>query len=355
MALDLHDWWTSDPQERFWIEVTGRKDLGADLKAPQTNESSKPFWGYSLINHVQAGDVIFHYDRGAEEQAIVAVSVATGDHWEDSIMWAARGSYARNAGIEPHIRPGYYAGLERFRSITKPVTLNDIRDKTGSIQRGLRKLEAQYKKPLYFPFESGKSRPTRPLQGYLFKLPRFFVELFDELGSAYGESLVPSENKSRVGSEYRRPDEETTIGSMDPFTVDPAVVERGTRAHAATQNVLADSLLVNGIEPLSPGAGDPNFDLAWRQNGELWVAEVKSLTDENEEKQLRLGLGQLLRYQHLLQMKEERIVHALLFVERQPSEPSWEKLCHGLGIQLAWPSYPDGLGADLFSGVKLTY
>lgn len=34
-----------------------------------------------------------------------------------------------------------------------------------------------------------------------------------------------------------------------------------------------------------------NFDIARRQRGTVFVAEAKSITNENEEEQLRLGLG----------------------------------------------------------------
>ena len=40
--------------------------------------------------------------------------------------------------------------------------------------------------------------------------------------------------------------------------------------------------------------------MAWQKDGTVFVAEVKSITAENEEHQLRVGLGQVLRYrQHL--------------------------------------------------------
>src|SRR5690348_464379 len=97
-------WWKPFAAERYWLEVTDRTDLGANLKAPQTNERGEPFWSYSLIREVRSGDVVFHYRRG--EAAITASSMATGKVWEDLIVWAARGTYARDAGIQPHARPG---------------------------------------------------------------------------------------------------------------------------------------------------------------------------------------------------------------------------------------------------------
>jgi len=64
------------------------------------------------------------------------------------------------------------------------------------------------------------------------------------------------------------------------------------------------------------------------------VAEVKSITAENEEQQLRLGLGQVLRYrQRLAALGHDRVV-AVLVPERQPRDPSWHELCQDLGVVL---------------------
>jgi hypothetical protein len=73
-----------------------------------------------------------------------------------------------------------------------------------------------------------------------------------------------------------------------------------------------------------------------RACGALHVAEVKSITTANEEKQLRLGLGQVLRYRHLLSYGGRRVV-ACLVAERQPTDASWTALCTELGITLMWP------------------
>ena len=51
------------------------------------------------------------------------------------------------------------------------------------------------------------------------------------------------------------------------------------------------------------------------------MAEIKSITADNEEEQLRLGLGQVLRYrQRLLALGHECVV-AVLVPERQPHDP----------------------------------
>ena len=93
--------------------------------------------------------------------------------------------------------------------------------------------------------------------------------------------------RGRCGQRPRRGvptrDEDVSVGTRDPFAVDPALVERGLRGHARTQNALATFVRSRGGSPRSPRPDEPNFDLAWELDGVTWVAEVKSTTDANEE------------------------------------------------------------------------
>jgi hypothetical protein len=336
-SRSIHNWWAKKSSEMFWLEVTGRLDIGVNLKAPQTNEHGDDFWGYSLLKYVHQGDVIFHYDRN--KQAIVAQSIATGEFWIDNIMWAARGAYARGAGIQPHTRPGWYVGLEGFKQLKTPLELELIRAFQKEIFKLMSKLTTEVGSPLYFPFEMGKARPMRPMQGYLFKLPFFFIKLFDEILGEYTfeKAMINDGNMDEsFGPVYRPADEGTSAGERDPFSIDPAIVERGLRSHAATQNALADFLRDKQLWPLSPGPNEPSYDIAWKPNDkDIWIAEIKSVTNANEEKQLRLGLGQVLRYCHMLETKAK--VHGVLVIERAPSDQSWIDLCEAHNILLVWP------------------
>jgi hypothetical protein len=137
-----------------------------------------------------------------------------------------------------------------------------------------------------------------------------------------------------LGAHYRQVPVTDLSGSRDPFSVDPALVERGLRGHTDTQNALASVLSNAGIEPRRGLPAGPNFDLAWQKNGTLFVAEVKSITAENEEHQLRLGLGQVLRYrQRLAELGHGRVV-AVLVPERQPRDQFWSELCQEFGVVL---------------------
>ncbi|MBK8690958.1 MAG: hypothetical protein IPN17_01280 [Deltaproteobacteria bacterium] len=112
--------------------------------------------------------------------------------------------------------------------------------------------------------------------------------------------VLPPPTAPPVGKVYVNVGRVSRAAARDPFEVDPDKVDRGNQAHARTVDALADHLRARDIVPKVPTGADPEFDRAWEDNGVLYVAEIKSVTDENQEKQLRLGLGQVLRYRHLL-------------------------------------------------------
>ena len=106
------------------------------------------------------------------------------------------------------------------------------------------------------------------------------------------------------------------------------------------------ALRSHGIEPLSPSAGDPDFDVGWRI-GEAWsVGEVKSLTAANEATQVRLGIAQLLEYRLVL-ARRHPTVRAVLFLERQPNMDRWSDLLESLEIDVVWPETLDAYLARL--------
>src|SRR5204863_1911105 len=85
---------------------------------------------------------------------------------------------------------------------------------------------------------------------------------------------------------YVRPTVLPNIARRDPFEVDPDVIDRGNRAHVTTMDALGTFLKQKQIEPLCADPDEPSFDLAWEHGGVLNVAEIKSITAANEEKQL---------------------------------------------------------------------
>jgi hypothetical protein len=308
--------------------------------APQRDATGNRTPGYSLIWQVQPGDVVFHYRLA--EQAITAWSRAAGQVTEAPTLWLSHRGATRRRLQAQRAQPGWWLDLDGPFPLEAPLTLTQLRRHAGGIRAVLTRLEAEHPGSLYFPFTFWAGRELRPMQPYLNKLPAELVDLFPALSSAAAAATSPpAATPSRpgqagpgLGTAYREAQVSPLPNGREPFTVDPALVERGLKGHADTQNELAQVLREAGIEPRSRLPGEPNFDLAWQADGTVFVAEIKSITDGNEEEQLRLGLGQALRYRHhLAKLGHQRVV-AVLVPERTPRDSSWNDLCSGLGVML---------------------
>jgi len=155
-----------------------------------------------------------------------------------------------------------------------------------------------------------------------------------------GVPPLPPEETDVVGQAYQPANEEVESAAGEPFDVDPDERDRANRAHNKTQNALAALLEASGRTPRSP-RGEPNFDLAWDEpDGPTVVVEVKSVTAANAERQLRLGLGQVLRYRQLLG-GDGRDVRAVLALSAAPADSRWLDLCRSHGVGLIWlPEVP---------------
>jgi len=143
---------------------------------------------------------------------------------------------------------------------------------------------------------------------------------------------------SEIGRMYREASE--LVPDADGTTVvrkEPDSGGRGLAAHNRTQNLIAKTVRSMGIVPLSPKEGEPDFDIAWRRAEALFVCEVKSLLPENEERQLRLAIGQVIRYRQKLTSMGHEPVIAVVAAERPPEDSSWNELCENEGIILIWP------------------
>jgi hypothetical protein len=336
-AGHVNEWWASDPQQRFWLEITDRRDIGVDLHCPQRDADGNRTPGYSLIWWVQIDDIIFHYDRNAH--AITAWSRAAGPVTEAPTVWLSHRATTRRRLLQERAQPGWWLDLDGPFTLDPPLTLTQIRESALALRAMLEALRADHPGSLYFPFSFYGGIEPRPQQPYLNKLPVEFVELFPSLGVAAELSSPGPDNRRGattppLGTAYRQAQVSPLPTEREPFTVDPALVERGLKGHADTQNELAWVLRQAGIEPRSRHPREPNFDLAWEAEGTVFVAEVKSITDANEEQQLRLGLGQVLRYRQRLQDLGYQRVVAVLVPERAPRDPSWGHLCQDLGVVL---------------------
>lgn len=147
---------------------------------------------------------------------------------------------------------------------------------------------------------------------------------------------------SEIGRAYREADESVPdVDRLAAVSKDADSAGRGLAAHNRTQNLIANAVRSMGMLPLSPKEGEPEFDIAWKTMGALFVCEVKSLLPENEERQLRLAIGQVIRYRQKLSSMGHEPVVAVVATERPPEDSSWQELCDDEGILLVWPEVAD--------------
>lgn len=338
-------WWDGRPEERYWVEITDRAVLGSDLVAPQFDEEGRSYWSYDLVNEVAEGDVVLHY-APRPDKAIASWSRAIGDPYEDTLIWGAHGQAGGRGPVDPYERPAWRRPLEGPFPLARPISLEDFRGAETAIREVHDRLKAEFpSQALYFPFQLSSRRPVRAFQGYMTKWPRELLHVIPDLAALdeLAEHTRPSPtdpapgvSSAVLGTDYRRPDEEVvTSRDRDPHSVDPNLVDRALRGHRRTQNLLQDALVAAGFVPRSPAPGEPEFDIAWDDGDAICIAEVKSMSNTNEEKQLRLAVGQVLRYAYLL--SAGRPVRRFIAVEREPRDPSWLDFTAEHGIGLIWP------------------
>lgn len=186
-------WWVSDPAERFWLEATDRADIGADLRAPLTDASGHDNWRYSLLKEAQIGDIVLHYNKSAGVGGIVGWSRIAAPPHDAPIVWAARGTFARARGDDPIARPGYLIPLSDFHQLPQALTLQVLRKSAPTLRQLVDDVYARHGKEtsLYFPFDVSGVRDLRLLQGYGFKLPKHFLDIFPELSSVPRDGPLP--------------------------------------------------------------------------------------------------------------------------------------------------------------------
>jgi hypothetical protein len=143
---------------------------------------------------------------------------------------------------------------------------------------------------------------------------------------------------SEFGKGYREANENPPDADKEaPPLKDPDSAGRGLAAHNRTQNQIANIVRELGWTPRSPGVNEPDYDIAWKVKDGFFVCEVKSLTPASEERQLRIGLGQVIRYRQKLNAAAYEPVRALIATEIAPHDQSWNELCEKENIILIWP------------------
>jgi hypothetical protein len=146
---------------------------------------------------------------------------------------------------------------------------------------------------------------------------------------------------SEFGRAYHDADESPPDATKEaPASKDPDIAGRGLAAHNRTQNQIAEIVRGFGWVPRSPASNEPDFDVAWKVKDTFFVCEVKSLSPTNEERQLRMAVGQVIRYRQKLNAAGYEPVMPVIAIEIPPQDQSWDRLCENENIALVWPQIP---------------
>ena len=163
-----------------------------------------------------------------------------------------------------------------------------------------------------------------------------------QVRGSHGSGLVLKDYRvnapSEFGRSYREANENPPEAVQEVASPkDPDRIGRGLVAHNKTLNIVANIVHKLGWLPRLPSPDEPEYDVAWKVKDSIFVCEVKSLSAINEERQLRMAIGQVIRYRQKLSAKGYEPVRAVIAAEHPPSDKSWEELSQSEGILLVWP------------------
>lgn len=260
--MAINEWWTSDANERYWLEVTDRESPGSDLIAPQLAGGGRETPSYTLVNHVRPGDVVLHWWKppGAEA-AIIGSSTASGYPFESTLEWQARGTYGRERGVTS-VGDAWEAPITGFEEIDPPVTLERLREREAEM-RALRDALNDAHGTTYFPFAFSDKRAMRTGQGYLFKFPVGILALFPELEQVRRAPVQPGGQQRGTRPQRRK--------------VDPKF-KKAVERHAVDWTLeYFDS---SGFEAIDVGDTESFDVLALTDEGEELQIEVKGSSTE---------------------------------------------------------------------------
>lgn len=189
----INDWWAGNGAERYWMEITDRDGLGADLRAPQSNPDGRDVWHYTLVRYTEPGDIVFHWHRTwAGEPAIVGWSEIVGPLVSDSMEWLAHGTVGRARGRAATL-PNWVMPLGGFHEFDRPVTRRMLNSEIQAVVKRMDDLP-------YAPFYRYRDDELRAMQAYLTKFPAALVPLVESLA----KSRVPPPPDNRKKGAARR-------------------------------------------------------------------------------------------------------------------------------------------------------
>lgn len=178
-----------------------------------------------------------------------------------------------------------------------------------------------------YVFEQRIGRDSQSRNVIIFKLKR----VVDSERDSGNHNQVSTESDSLEQNYLFANETSREINAPEPFSTDPNLLDRALQIHSITQNTVANWLIGNSITPKSPASSYCDFDIAWDSDFGKVVCEVKSINQQNEIHQFRLGLGQVLEYSEKL-----RAIPVLMF-NRKPVNTLLIGVANKVGVTVLWP------------------
>ena len=248
---EINRWWETDHNEIYWLEITNRSDIGADLHIPQGNTS-----GYRLINHISLNDIVLHYDKN--KASIVGYSRATGEVFERETLWAASRSKT-----PPKWQPGWYMPIEDY-TLIEPISYRTLMDSMPLIESELEKIRSYSNGAYYPPFAFAKETSfkwpdrMRISQTYIAKFPYRLIPVIPELNLIFDQGHELGRTNTPRFSRTVQPD-----------------LERRQLIELQAQTAVIEMYMDRGYEVKDVSAMNYGWDIeAYSQNEKLMV-EVK--------------------------------------------------------------------------------
>jgi len=338
--MSTDHWWDSVPEERFWMEITDRRDIGADLKCPQLDEGGGMQPSYVLIRSIWPGDVVFHYSTRV--RAVIGASVAGGPPEERPIIWVPHGTVGKSRKQDRQERPGWWLPLYGFTSTDEPLKLADthLPDEDAWVREWIDKKRSSVKGAIAAPFQrySGKLRAA---QGYLAKMPIDFVNHWRQLSNLAEQLASVQERLNRIGEVCSPVSSKTEIlkfkAEGDYFAVVRGGIQRRSRDHERLVRRAAEYLSDHGATVI---AQHP-IDLLMTRPQQM-IFEAKLLGGRNAIFAIREAVGQLFEYQHFV---GPRAALLCVLLDENPGSVLVHYLENVLKLGVCWMS-----GDELFAG-----
>ncbi|RQX16710.1 hypothetical protein DDE19_14045 [Micromonospora ureilytica] len=280
-SLRLNEWWQDDPAECFWLEISDRDDLGANVQALQRDGSGRENWSYALVTALRPGDIVLHWHKTQHQvPAIVGYSRAVDGPFEDELVWQARGTYGQSRPTNPLPQPSWRYELTGYTPLPTAVDQSAFQRAETALREIKQTLDEAYPAPLYYPFAFYASRPVRVMQAYLVKFPAAILDAVPEL-AAIPRSRVPQ--PVRPTPQPRSSPRRKARSSGSGYIADP-VLKVALERHA----VRRAAALYQDYEVADVGA-TRSYDLHAVKGTEEVHIEVKGSSGSAENVQLTKG------------------------------------------------------------------